>query len=608
MMVITFKVGIDDTYTQALYTRPFAPMNPLLLREIPEDKKDYAICLEYFYKKKNTVNMNKALNGFLAPPAKSKAKQTPKFSFEFKNEDGTPATINMQGNYATFLKTLFANIGPGNTNYQFYLEAVIPQIDSLKAGDIFEDKGSVGRLWKKLIYNIAEDDVYVAQAFIRTLTLLPDIYTEGKKTAIDDCAREINEFLTLIKQIQLHYISDIRTTTLTSAQLQQAMTAGGITFCMCRPGKEGNIVFELATFEQVIERYPVKMQELEAAARGAQALSELPTYRESEQQHMDIDVAGENAFIAFALKRKTEEAATAQETPAKKITKEYYKNQIAFVEQQLEQNNSGYLNALYVNDIIGQDFYLQQHRIFVEMLDKYKSVLATTTGGGQIGGDDITADIEQLENELAELKRTRETYLLSQVTFTAEPLSELELVKTAAFLGPELYDNIALLQGQEAAAMYNTIFARNASNVPLGVPVDVVLPDGATRADFYNTLVTVKRVEGKYYMESADVFFNAQQTVTQKVEDVAEMVAEKVEDFATSAKEAIVRLATPKVGAESGPTAAAAAAAGGSKKSTRKQRKRVKKVTKRKQRQSKKNNNTKRKRGGKKPKHTKRRN
>ena len=564
--------------------------------------------------------MNKELNTLLKPE-KSKKKSTVgqsigKFSFEFKNEDGTPATINMQGNYATFLKTLFANVVPGNNNYQLYLEAVIPNIESLKSADIFTDKSSVGRLWKKLIYNIAEDDVYVAQAFMRTLTASPEIYIEGKKTAIDDCLREINDFITLIKQIQLHYMSDNRTTTLTSAQLQQAMTAKGITFCICRPDKEGNIVFELATFEEVIERFPVEMQALEAAARGAQALSELPTYNEADQEQqpqqqtdMDTEMAGENAFIEFALKRKTEEDTRR----SKKNTKEYYESQIAIMEKQLEQNNSGYLNALNEEDTIEQEFYLHQHRLFVDKLNKYKAALATTTGGGQIGGDTTDTEIEQIDNELAELERTHEKYLLSQVKFTDEPLSELELAKTAAFLGPELYDNIALIERQEATKRYMKVFAQNASNVPLGVPVDVVLPEGTSAADFYNTLVTVKRgEEGQYYIERAEAFFNAPPSVTQnavaKVEEVAEMVMEKVEDFASSAKEAITSLSTPKVEAvEYGPTIAAPAA-GGSKKSLKKQRKRIKKVTKRKQGGKKIKIMTKRKRGGKKPKKTKRRN
>jgi anti-anti-sigma regulatory factor len=628
MMVITFKVGTDETYTSALYSRPPAPITPLLLTDVIDDiKKDYAICLEYFYKKKNTVDINKVLNSFLAPAniAKSKNKSLllpslKKFSFQFKNENGISENVNMSGNYATFLKTLFANIEPGNNNYKLYLEAVIPHITSLKSKDIFTAKSSIGGLWKQLIYNIAEDDVYVAQAFIRTLKTIPDIYTEGKQTAIEECAREIDEFITFINQIQLSYISDIRTSTLISAQLQQAMTEKGITFCMCNIDKEGNIVFELTTFDKVIERFPVEVQALEDATRGAQSLSVLASYSEPEKQQ-DIDMSGENAFVNFALKRKTE---VGQETQSKKTTKEYFEKQIENTKKNLEKNDSDYYEALSAGDTISQEFLIIQHRLLDDLLNKYTLALTTTVGGGQLGIDEyIDEDLKQLQQQLAELERKHEEYLLKQIIFTDEPLSELELAKTAAFLGPELFDNIALIQAEETSELYNKVFTMNAGDIPLGNhinPADIVLPSGTTIEDFNNTLVTVKYVDGKYYLENAGVFLkdvsdkntpSLTQNVVENVKDAAEFVFDKLEEGAIGAEEAIAGLSTPIVlngiEYESLPISAVAAAAagGGFKKHTKKQRKRIKKVTKRKK-NKRHNNNTKRNRG-KKPKKTKRR-
>lgn len=624
-MVITFKVGTNDTYSKSLYTRTPAPINPVLLTDVPNDKKDYAICLEYFYKKKNTQDMNIELNNLL---------RANKFSFKSPQ-------IN-QNNYSTFLKNLFDSIRTDNNNYQFYLQAAIPNIESLKSKTIFKSNQSVGKLWKKLIYNIAEDDVYVAQAFMRTLKQTK--WYEAQKTAIDECEREIDEFITLIKNIQLNYINDTSTATLISAQLQQTMNTKKITFCTCRTDNEGNIVFELATFNELLEEYPVEFKEMEESIRAAQSLMFISTTQ--------IDLSSQNDKVILELdkkssKRKREEG---EETQPKKSKTDILTNEIKNFQMKKEESWNEYLEAFNRGDdeeIIKIHFDLYKN--YEKLINKLESKLATT-GGGQIGGDDIDEDIKKIEKELAELERKYEEYLIKQVKFTDKSLSELELVKTAVFLGPELFDKIALIQAEEIADIYNKVFTLNVGDIPLGKPIntsDTVLPEGTTIEEFNNKLVTVKFIDGKYYIESAQTFFNTflenlntpesllenvtetAQNVVAKVEEVAEIAVENVEDIANKAsiraKEAISSLTTPIVidknieykkpvlniseppAISYGPPAAAAA--GGFKKNTKKQRKRVKKVTKRKNNQIKLNKKvTKRKRGGKKSKKTKRRN
>jgi hypothetical protein len=101
------------------------------------------------------------------------------------------------------------------------------------------------------------------------------------------------------------------------------------------------------------------------------------------------------------------------------------------------------------------------------------------------------------------------------ITFTTGPISDLEISKTAALLGPELFEKIAQAQNQAIIEEYNDILKMNAGNVPFDEngevtpdTNDTMLPEGKTVEDFANNeLVMVKYVDGKYQVENA-VFFS----------------------------------------------------------------------------------------------------
>ena len=282
-------------------------------------------------------------------------------------------------------------------------------------------------------------------------------------------------------------------------------------------------------------------------------------------------------------------------------------------------------------------------------LERLKQMITQVKQGGGFGTVDnedmtmIETELNQLAIEIAQLKAEEAELLVQLIAFTNGPISELEITKTAVLLGPTLFEKIAAALNLEKIAGYNKLFALNAGNVPFEAndeistdPANTVLPAGTTLADFTDTIVTVKFVEGKFYMDSARKFlqsflatYTAPSTV-EKVEDVAAAVVEKVEDVTAQASATFEKVIDELTGTDkltgtdeltgtdnafdftsSPPVSESviAPAAGGSMKRTKKRRAHIKKVSKKKKNQHHRTINKKRtkRKGGKKPKKTKRR-
>jgi hypothetical protein len=634
-----------ESYDISTYLKPSYLNTPINVRDIDPN---FVKCFNYFLK---ITQENKSLASEIGKELpiltitqltkQNKKNQTnpTKFTFTFEKP------VNSK-NFPIFLGTLLSEIYNNNVStitkyndYYLFLKAAIPRIKTLDPPLGLFDNQSLGAKWYQLIQNMASIDLKLAQAFIETILLVPDI-RENTGDKITKCKVEIANFIEFLSRIQ----PTCPTLDITiSAQLQTTMEEDQRTFCELTI-KDGKIHLEYSNIAEQLER---------VYKQG----------RIAGQSELNSEEAGKLAFIEFALNPNLTERKRKHENV----------NDINEIKTRIEDLNTKqkkYEDELYktyfdtYHDFYQDDNYretlLRQITIIKQRISKYEEQLLTTPQGGGGGVDDET--IDKLEEELAQLERTKEELLISKIKFSSGPISELELTKLALLLGPELFEKVALSQTLAYKVIYNKQFDINAGNVPfvenenpgepkevIVSPADVILPEGTTIEDFNNKLVTVKFDEGKYYIEDAETFFNefnekyhapssgveevtatVKDTVTNAVasiEDTASNTVASIEDTASntvasikdtaantyeSVTDAITDLFTPKVEkskefvsvpefvpvlAEPVPEplapgepvpeplalvpAPVAAAAGGSNKKTKKYRNRVKKITKR---------------------------
>ena len=639
-MVITLKTGdVQETEDSTkflgntLYIKKPTPVgsndiSKYLVKgiQVTDIDQNFVKCFNYFLK---ITQDNKALASKIgqALPILTVAKLTQqlktgkpdltKFTFTFEKP------VNSV-NFSKFLGKLLSEIYKNNVpsisqynDYYLFLQAAIPRIKTLDPPQGLFGNQSLGTKWYQLIQNMASIDLYLAQAFIETILLIQDI-RKNAGTTINKCKTEIETFITVLNRVQ----PTCPTLDITfSAQLQTTMEQDQLTFCTSTL-TNGNIHFEKANIAEKLE-----------------------TAFKQGQRELNSEVEGKNAFMYFVSdpyrkRKRYEDDSTVNIVELKnKLSRAYD----ALDKAVYDQFDPSYNDDTYIENL------LKKIEIYKQLISKYEQNLLTTTQGGGGGGvDDET--IDKLEEELAQLERTKEELLISKIKFSSGPISVLELTKLALLLGPELFEKVALSQTLAYKVIYNKQFDINAGNVPfvenenpgkpkevIVSPADVILPEGTTIEDFNNKLVTVKFVEGKYYIEDAETFFNefnekynapssgveevtatVKDTVTNAVaniEDTASNTVASIKDTASntyeSVTDAITDLFTPKVEkskefvsvpefvpvliepgepvpaplalvpGEPAPLAPVAAAAGGSNKKTKKYRNRVKKITKR---------------------------
>jgi len=703
-MIVTFRVGIDEATigTNELYTHTYiSPEQLFTFEEMKGDKSPYAVCLAYFYKKSKEGKIpfdefNKTFK--LGPEKKGEIFSNLKYDEFNKTKKETKTivltlTATLYDRYKAFLKYLLAviqnpeiDIKNKNKYYYLFLTVAIPSISSLQSKDIFTSGSGVGGLWRNLIFTIAGDNINVALNFIATIESIPEIYDNPDKAIkrnIDACKEYFTALFKLIKGTTPKFPARSPNIHSITTALQVEFSKSEKTICL-RTVENGRPVLKLASIEDILASSSVfkEIMEEERAKGRVSAMEEvapgqLMMISDETQSKQSIQQSIQTREVIASLKKLREGENPEGQNKLPRLDISNVEKLLTIAKSKLQETSSAIdlLDSFFQNEDTEQ--LLQKKYVILTTLEEeikiYESMLRRSSGGGQIGGDD-EADYEELyklEEQLAELKAQLDELLINMVTFTTGPISDLEISKTAALLGPELFERIAQAQNQEIIEEYNKIFALNAGNVPFGEnnevaisDADIVLPEGMNIADLTdNELVMVNYVDGKYNIESADKFFQsflenyqdeptgvegalenvntvARETVAKGVETVKEAAANAGEAAANAASEAstkVVEVATnvgeavsnateqatkvvsdavaeaneyiKPAGADSSAGNPIAAAAGGYKKQTKKKHNNIKKFTKRSKSNSKRSNSNKRsKSNSKSKKYTRRKN
>ena len=208
-----------------------------------------------------------------------------------------------------------------------------------------------------------------------------------------------------------------------------------------------------------------------------------------------------------------------------KIENEISTNQLILTEKEsfiakiINFNTSGDMN--FVKDTI--NYEIQSLRLGIKSLEEQKRTLELQKGGGRGGGgggieevnyinkniEIIKGKIYKLESdrfkitkiydEISNLKAKKEQIMISMLKFTDVPISELELTKTAVFLGTDLFNKINLMVRENKLPYIEKI----RFDVPLNVK-DFVFPEGTSSKDFNDKIVFIQLISGVYYVESAE--------------------------------------------------------------------------------------------------------
>lgn len=593
-MVITFTTGETDKKLYKLISDKPEQI------EVTQGFENYAMSLNYLYK--NTINN---------PPEQLYGKN-----------------ILTKETYRPYIIDLYNNIN--SVKYETFLKAVIPKFPKNKYKEIFTTNTQrVGNFWADFIKEIIEkENVYIARAFIETIIDNKDLYTNS--IVISKWKKTIDNF---IKTIEEHKYNTFESSdTLMSAKLQTLITTNKILFCKCKI-ENGDIKFEIATYEDVKQHYPEEIAKLEQKSFDAGVI---------EGEHRGI---AEAALLldTHDLKRPLDADADADtdNNPSKKpridiadITSvEGLENDISSTEGGLQENTSDlqtYNDQLIrakntdkkkpLNDLI--KLTKAENLELVDKLDiLQKQMTAITTlvslKGAPVGGgledtnieanpnieefNQLKEEIKNLDEErkkidikLAELKQQKEEIKINMLTITDEPLTEVDLAKTFLLLGPELYEKLAIIEVKKINSIYNKVLSLNVDNIPIDVTVpqsDIILQDNLSMIELENTIVAVKFKDGKYYIESAEKYLQPEQgtlpTTLVEVQEVLTDALTGVKDAVETGYEKLTDAVSPMVVDEGivedfETVSPMAAAAGGSKKHTKKHKSHIKKFTKRK--------------------------
>ena len=593
-MVITFTTGEKEKKLYKLISDKPEQI------EVTQGFENYGMSLNYLYK--NTIN-------------------NPPNNIIYGNNRLTKET------YRPYIIDLYNNIN--SVKYETFLKAVIPKFPGNKYKYIFTtNKTHVGKLWGDFINEIIEkENVYIARAFIETIIDNKDLYTNS--IVISQWKKIIDNFIKIIEEHKYNTFES--SGTLMSAKLQTLITTNNILFCKCKI-ENGDIKFEIATFEDVKQNYPEEFaKDMEIA----------------EDKGIKIGIAASALVDMQDLKRPLDADADADtdNNPSKKpriddITSvEGLENDISSTEEELEENtdvlknDKQSLNKLIASKIQNIPKITARENLIkiteaenLELVDKLdilqKQMTAITTlvslKGAPVGGgledtnieanpnieefNQLKEEIKNLDEErkkidikLAELKQQKEEIKINMLTITDEPLTEVDLAKTFLFLGPELYEKLAIIEVEKINSIYNKVLSLNVDNIPIDVKVpqsDIILQDNLSMIELENTIVAVKFKDGKYYIESAEKYLQPEQgtlpTTLVEVQEVLTDALTGVKDAVETGYEKLTDAVSPMVVDEGivedfeTVSPMAAAAAGGSKKHTKKHKSHIKKFTKRK--------------------------
>jgi len=529
-MEITFKSGTPPAFSPNLYINSSSPKDT----DIDLAQGSKGIVINHLgslgFEKEIGEDMSKIIR-------QGASGRTPMFSYNsitipFAWNDIQKEPKVGSKNYASFVKTLGAS-DPPDWLYKIFIESVLKNIEPFSQYmKEITARRSEGVNWRYIITLIAAKNPWVAIAFTDNLKLL-DVRIENKniQVAVEMCRN-------VIKDAQTPPKIYVPTQILSKYGVFENVTSG---FVEITPGP-GNTAY-LTLID------PTSFGDIGA-----------------------IDTRDERYINLDKIKNKIN------------------------TNQQLITTHESYV-ALLSNGDIQNDITdpikveIQRLQFEIKSLEEQRDNLLSVPhkgggrgGGGRGGGgiEEVTyinknieiikgkigklesdrLKITKIYDEISNLKAKKEQIMISMLKFTDVPISELELTKTAVFLGTDLFNKINLMVRENKLPYIENI----RFDVPLNVK-DFVFPEGTSSKDFNDKIVFIQLIAGVYYVESAE------DRITEILKAIPAPIKKGIPRFEIKDRNENMRLFTNQF-------KMVKVTAGGSKKRTLKRRNRVKKATK----------------------------
>ena len=385
------------------------------------------------------------------------------FKFEWKDIQKSPRVG--RNNYASFVKTLGASNTP-DWLYKIFVESV------LKNTELFSQhmkniaaRQSEGVNWRYIITLIAVKNPWVAIAFTNNLNLLGvNILNKNIQEAVAMCEK-------VIKDAQTQPKICVSTQLLKEYGLSETVTRGVV--LMTVDGQRITLSHD---------------NSLDLAQFGV----DIGAIDTRDERYISLEKIENEIITTQRMIKNTEEIADImkENNPDTMYKVQYKINLLRLEIKSLEEQRDNLLSVPHKGggrggggieevNYINKNIEIIKGKIYKLESDRLK--------------------ITKIYDEISNLKAKKEQIMVSMLKFTDVPISELELTKTAVFLGTDLFNKINLMVRENKLPYIEKI----RFDVPLNVK-DFVFPEGTSSKDFNDKIVFIQLIAGVYYVESAE--------------------------------------------------------------------------------------------------------
>jgi hypothetical protein len=487
-MLIEFCAGIDDSYEPKLCTRG-------KVVECSFGKTDKDVCLQFFCKKGPSKEIVKILNekkkNFSFPfenieiqpkkPRKAVSSENESDEDEDEKEDKGPAMFT----YGKFLKLLSEN--NNNNDLRVFLKTVIPLTQSLNSASLFTKGSNKGSMFEEFIFSIAQDSgLIVASSVIKTILTIqlekqmPDV----KEDRIQKCLSFLKENLDFIGHLQAKMPMNPTSypLMLILSEFQQKISNSPNGICIYKKLPNGNTVLDFVDIDEMFRNFQQEQDEIFSIAVN----------------------------LVNPTKRK----------PEVNVTPNSLKEKISILYEQLNRVENFLINDVYkLNDVevtsSNVKLYLKykeklketEQELEVLLTEDLVSNLLKKQKGLEGGGKSL----DEINEELIQLELDFKALIFPLITYTSEPITELESWKTAIILGPELFKEFMFEPERRQIEELNKAFIESYKlKFPfLGeeIPIEkIIIDDKSIKLD---ELVSVEVINGEYHITKPDLFINS---------------------------------------------------------------------------------------------------
>jgi hypothetical protein len=534
-MEITFKSGHPPDFSPNLYINSSSPKDTYL--DLDQDPK--GIVINHLGSLGFNDNIGKSMSAMIKPgnPTYNGNKNPNHYVVSSTN---TPFPLKWEGiqinpkvgskNYESFVKTLGAS-DPPDWLYKIFIESVLKNIEPFSQYmKEITARRSEGVNWRYIITLIAAKNPWAAIAFTDNLKLL-DVSIENKniQDAVEMCRKVIKDAQTPPKI----YVPT------------QILSKYG--------------VFENVTSGVVIMNGdgPIITLSLDNSLDLAQFGMDIGAIDTRDERYISLEKIENEINTKQEIIKNTEEIADIikENNPDTMYKVQYKINLLRLEIKSLEEQRD---NLLYVSHKGGGRGGGGGGIEEVNYINKNIEIIK-----GKIGKlESDRLKITKIYDEISNLKAKKEQIMVSMLKFTDVPISELELTKTAVFLGTDLFNKINLMVRENKLPYIEKI----RFDVPLNVK-DFVFPEGTSSKDFNDKIVFIQLIAGVYYVKSAE------DRITEILKDRPAPIKKVIHRIEIKDPNKNMRLFTNQF-------KMVKVTAGGSKKRTLKRRNRVKKATK----------------------------